>query len=66
MAELKWSETKNARLKKVRGVSFEEILKADLIAVKIHPSKDFQQITGPDEIVKISPGSLKHWLKCAF
>jgi len=37
MPEIRWSLTKSDRLKRVRGVSFEEILQARLVAVKRHP-----------------------------
>ncbi len=44
MSEIKWSLVKSARLKKVRGVSFEEILEAKLVAVKKHPKRPHQNI----------------------
>jgi hypothetical protein len=44
MADIKWSLVKSARLKKVRGVSFEEILQAKLVAVKRHPGREQQRI----------------------
>ena len=44
MAEIKWSLVKSERLKKVRGVSFEEILQAKLVAVKKHPNREYQNI----------------------
>ena len=44
MAEVKWSFIKNERLKKVRGVSFEEILQSKLMAVKKHPAREHQDI----------------------
>jgi hypothetical protein len=44
MKEIRWNLLKNERLKKVRGVSFEEIIKAELIAVKRHPSRENQNI----------------------
>jgi hypothetical protein len=42
MKELKWNITKNARLKRTRGASFEDIIKAKIIAVKEHPKKPHQ------------------------
>lgn len=42
--EIRWSLLKNERLKKARGVSFEEILQAKLVAVKRHPKKLHQNI----------------------
>ena len=44
MKTIKWSLVKSERLKKTRGVSFEEIISAKLIAVKEHPKKDKQNI----------------------
>ena len=44
MVDFQWNELKNARLKRVRGVSFEEIAKAKLIATKGHPSRPEQQL----------------------
>ena len=44
MSELKWSFIKSERLKKVRGVSFEEILEARLLCVKTHPKQVHQSI----------------------
>jgi hypothetical protein len=44
MKEIRWSLLKNERLKKTRGVSFEEIIKAKLVGVKKHPSRKNQNI----------------------
>lgn len=44
MAEIRWNFLKSERLKKVRGVSFEEIIQAKLIAVKEHPKKSGQSM----------------------
>ena len=44
MKELKWSELKNERLKRTRGVSFEDLIQSKLIAVKKHPQKERQNI----------------------
>ncbi len=44
MPEIKWSLLKNERLKKVRGVSFEEILDARLIDIRKHPNKEHQNL----------------------
>ncbi len=44
MKELKWDLTKNERLKKVRGVSFEEVVNSKLIAIKEHPTKEIQSL----------------------
>ena len=42
--EMIWNPLKSERLKKVRGVSFEEIIKARLITVLKHPWKVNQKI----------------------
>ena len=44
MKELRWNLLKSERLKKTRGVSFEEIIQAKLIAVEEHPKKRHQKI----------------------
>ncbi len=44
MKFVRWNLLKSERLKKVRGVSFEEIIRAKLIAVKKHPQKEYQEI----------------------
>lgn len=44
MSEIKWNILKSERLKKTRGVSFEDILKGKLIGVKKHPAKKHQNI----------------------
>ena len=44
MKELRWSLVKSERLKKTRGVSFEALIQAKLIAVKQHPGRTHQQI----------------------
>lgn len=44
MSEFRWNPLKAKRLKRTRGVSFEEILKARLIAVKKHPKKENQRM----------------------
>ena len=41
---IKWSLIKNERLKKTRGMSFEEILAAKLVDVKKHPNQEHQSI----------------------
>ncbi len=42
--EPKWNALKSERLKKVRGVSFEEIVKARIVGVEDHPSRDHQKV----------------------
>ena len=44
MKEIKWNLLKSERLKKTRGVSFEEILGTKLIAVKRNPKRKKQKI----------------------
>ena len=44
MAEIRWSPLKSERLKKTRGVSFEEIIKAKFVGIREHPIKQTQKI----------------------
>ena len=44
MLEIRWSLLKSERLKRTRGVSFEEIIQSTLIVVKEHPRKTHQNI----------------------
>ena len=44
MKQLRWNLLKSERLKETRGVSFEDIVQAKLIAVKKHPAKEHQNI----------------------
>ena len=44
MKEIRWNLLKSERLKKTRGVSFEEILRTKLVAVKRHPKKLHQNV----------------------
>jgi len=44
MKEIGWSLLKSKRLKRTRGVSFEEIIHAELLGVRDHPSRDDQRI----------------------
>ncbi len=44
MREIRWSLLKSERLKKTRGVSFEDILQARLVAVKRHPKRLHQSV----------------------
>ena len=44
MKEIKYSRLKSERLKRTRGVSFEEIISAELIGVKRHPKREGQDI----------------------
>jgi hypothetical protein len=44
MKNVQWNQIKNDRLKKVRGVSFEEIVGARLIDRLDHPTRKFQKL----------------------
>ncbi len=44
MKALRWNLLKSERLKRTRGVSFEEIAQSKLIAVKQHPGRAHQRI----------------------
>ncbi|MDD5072555.1 MAG: toxin [Candidatus Omnitrophica bacterium] len=44
MKDVRWSQLKSESLKKTRGVSFEETISAELIAVKRHPKRTGQNV----------------------
>jgi hypothetical protein len=44
MKETRWSRLKSERLKKTRGVSFEEIIASKLIDIRRHPRNENQKI----------------------
>jgi len=44
MKEIHWSQLKSERLKKTRGVSFEEIISSKLIDIRNHPQNEKQKI----------------------
>ncbi|OGX27370.1 MAG: hypothetical protein A2705_02000 [Omnitrophica WOR_2 bacterium RIFCSPHIGHO2_01_FULL_52_10] len=44
MKELKWDLLKNERLKRARGVSFEELIQSRLVSIKEHPQRPDQKI----------------------
>jgi hypothetical protein len=44
MEEVRWNLLKSERLKRTRGVSFEELIQAKLVAVKEHPHRAHQRI----------------------
>jgi hypothetical protein len=44
MREIRWSQLKSERLKRTRGVSFEEIIASKLIDVRRHPHNENQKI----------------------
>ncbi|MBU0709240.1 MAG: toxin [Candidatus Omnitrophica bacterium] len=41
---IRWNPVKSARLKRIRGISFEEIIHAKLLDICDHPGRDDQQI----------------------
>ena len=43
ISHFQWNPLKNERLKKIRKVSFEEILGANLIGIEGHPVEEFQR-----------------------
>ena len=44
MKEIRWDLLKSERLKRTRGVSFEEIIQSKLVAIKEHPKKEQQNL----------------------
>ena len=44
MKDIRWSQLKSERLKKTRGVSFEEIISSGLVSVKAHTKRPNQNI----------------------
>lgn len=44
MKKIGWNTLKSERLKRTRGVSFEEIIASRLIDIRKHPSKENQKI----------------------
>ena len=44
MREIRWNLLKNERIKRTRGVSFDEIINSKLIGVKKHPRRKNQNI----------------------
>ena len=44
MKQIKWSALKSERLKRTRGVSFEEIIASKLIDIRKHPNRESQKI----------------------
>ena len=44
MKQLLWNLVKSKRLKRTRGVSFEEIIQSKLIGIKAHPKREQQNI----------------------
>jgi hypothetical protein len=44
LEETRWIELKSRRLKRTRGVSFEEITEQRLVAIEDHPSIEYQKI----------------------
>jgi len=44
MEKVRWNPLKSKRLKRTRGVSFEEIIHAELLDIRDHPNRPDQQI----------------------
>ncbi|MBI4226974.1 MAG: toxin [Candidatus Omnitrophica bacterium] len=44
MKEFRWDLLKNERLKRTRGVSFDEILQARVVAIRRHPRRPDQRL----------------------
>lgn len=44
MKEIRWSQLKSERLKRTRGVSFEEIIASKLIDIRKHPHNENQKM----------------------
>ncbi len=44
MKEIRWNPLKSERLKKTRGVSFQEIIASNLIDIRKHPHREDQSI----------------------
>jgi hypothetical protein len=44
MKDIRWSQLKSERLKRTRGVSFEEIIASKLIDIRRHPRNENQRI----------------------
>ncbi len=44
MEEIRWSPLKSKRLKRTRGVSFEEIITAKLVDIKDNPARENQRM----------------------
>ena len=44
MKQIKWNALKSERLKRTRGVSFEEIIASRLIDIRKHPNRENQKI----------------------
>ena len=42
--EIDWSKTKSKRLKKIRGLSFSEILRTKFVSVQKHPLRENQSL----------------------
>ena len=41
---ISWNPTKSARLKRIRGASFEELFKGELLDMRENPSRKYQKI----------------------
>ena len=44
LGEIRWNDLKNERLKRTRGVSFDEILESNYLGIWNHPNRLFQKV----------------------
>lgn len=44
MKEIRWNALKSERLKRTRGVSFEEVIASKLVDIRKHPNRENQKI----------------------
>ena len=44
MKAVRWNELKNSRLKRTRGMSFEELMQANLVNTREHPTRPGQYL----------------------
>ena len=71
MKELRWNEEKSLKLKKERGVSFDEIVAGNFLGIEKHPSRDNQrlmvfEVDGYAWVVPYIDGGDYYFMKTAF
>jgi len=71
MKELRWNEEKSLKLKKGRGVSFDEIVAGNFLGIEKHPSRDNQwlmvfDVDGYCWVVPYVDGGDHYFMKTAF
>ena len=44
IGDIRWNPLKNERLKKTRGVSFDEIMESNYLGIWNHPNRPLQQV----------------------